>query len=368
MKTKTLRKSLLDPLNKIEQFDFTNPEIDTRSLVDGYHQMGFVAHDLAKACRIYSTMLNDPNTTILFAVAGSTSGAGCAKIYRDLVRYNMLDMFVSNGATPVDMHLAIEELKSGSGHMNINKNSIDDKKLFDAEIDRLYTAVSDNKSLTTCDDLFTTIAVNSGGGVFSSMEYLNLAGKYLSSQNDLLKKTSLLGLAYQHHVPVLLPAFADCSAGIGTMMHNRLLPHADSARVTIDTMLDLEYSAKMILENARQGKKTGVVIIGGGVPKNWVQDLIIAAQRYNEDSGNPVDVPMHTYVIQISLALEQDGGCSGSTLSEAMSWGKVDANSGDNTVMVFAEASSILPVMANYGFRTMFTKREARKLYKASFQ
>jgi len=105
-------------------------------------------------------------------------------------------------------------------------------------------------------------------------------------------------------------------------------------------------------------ENTGLFIIGGGVPKNFAQDIVVCAEMVGEYT------PMHKYAVQITVADTRDGGCSGSTFQEASSWGKVD------TVfeqMVFAEATTVLPLIASYAFHKNDWKRRTEKRWNAIF-
>ncbi len=158
-------------------------------------------------------------------------------------------------------------------------------------------------------------------------------GEHLAKNNK--GNDSVVRLAYEKNVPIFVPAFSDCSAGFGLIHHqwNR----KGKPVVTIDSakdFLELTYAKTKC-------KETGLLMIGGGVPKNFAQDITVAADIVG------VDVGMHKYAIQITVADERDGALSGSTLKEAHSWGKVDENFEQ---MVFSEATIALPLMASYAY------------------
>ena len=159
------------------------------------------------------------------------------------------------------------------------------------------------------------------------------------------KKNSLIETAYDHNVPIFCPAFTDSSTGFGLVMHQEANP---SKHITIDSIGEFRELTEIKLKS----KQSGLLMIGGGVPKNFVQDTVVCAELL----GKKVD--MHKYAIQITVADTRDGACSSSTLKEASSWGKVDTT---KEQMVFAEATSVLPLIASDAYhRQNWKNREKR--------
>ncbi len=155
-------------------------------------------------------------------------------------------------------------------------------------------------------------------------------GRYLTRHSK--KKDSLVQVCFENNVPIFCPAFTDSSAGFGLVKHQWDNP---KKHITIDSVKDFLELTKIKMK----AKTSGLFMIGGGVPKNFIQDTVICAEMLG------VDVPMHQYAVQITVADPRDGACSSSTLKEASSWGKVE------TVyeqMVYAEATSVLPLITSY--------------------
>jgi deoxyhypusine synthase len=155
-------------------------------------------------------------------------------------------------------------------------------------------------------------------------------GRYLAEKGK--KKDSLVQLAYENDVPIFCPAFSDSSAGFGLVKHQY---ENKETHVSIDCVKDFRELTEIKISSG----SSGLFMIGGGVPKNFAQDTVICA----EIIGKPVD--MHKYAVQITVADARDGACSGSTLKEATSWGKVDAG---YEQMVYAEAGGVLPLIISY--------------------
>lgn len=329
---------------KVEHIDMT--KIDAVDIVKAMKKMSFSARDLASAAEIYDRMLADRNCVIFLTIAGSTSAAGCMQIYADLVKYNMVDAVVATGASIVDMDF-FEAL--GFRHYQGTPH-VDDRELRRLYIDRIYDTYIDEEQLQHCDRTITEIADALAPRPYSSREFIREMGRYLTKKAK--KKGSLVQTAYENDVPIFCPAFSDSSAGFGLVLHQHRRPES---HISIDSVKDF----RELTEIKIAAPTSGLLMIGGGVPKNFIQDTVICAEILGKD------VPMHQYAVQITVADVRDGACSSSTLKEAASWGKVDTVSEQ---MVFAEATMALPLLASYAYhRGSWRKRKKwrfAKMYK----
>lgn len=337
--TKITKKDLLK--SPIKHIDIK--KINATEIINSMKDMSFTARDLARASEIYDKMLSDKNCSVILTLAGSTSAAGCMQIYVDMVKNNMIDAIVATGASIVDMDF-FEAL--GFKHYK-GSQSVDDKTLRDLYIDRIYDTYINEDDLQGCDKNIKKIANSLDPRPYSSREFIKEMGRYLTKHSK--KKDSLVQVAYENNVPIFCPAFSDSSAGFGLVMHQVENP---DTHVSIDSVKDfLELTQIKI-----KAKTTGLLMIGGGVPKNFAQDTVVCAELLGYES------PMHKYAIQITVADVRDGACSSSTLKEACSWGKVD------TVfeqMVYAEATSVLPLLASYAYhKGNWKKRKKREFAK----
>ena len=161
----------------------------------------------------------------------------------------------------------------------------------------------------------------------------------------------MIETAFDHGVPIFCPAFTDSSAGFGLVMHQEQNPNN---YLTIDSVREF----RELTEIKIQSKNSGLFMIGGGVPKNFIQDTVICAELLGKN------VEMHKYAIQITVADSRDGACSSSTLKEASSWGKVDTS---KEQMVFAEATSVLPLIASDAYHRMNWKNRQRRNFSKIF-
>ena len=335
------KKSLLK--SEVEHIDITT--FDSRKIIESMKKMSFTSRDTAKAAEIYNEMIKDKNCSIFLTIAGSTSAGGCMNLYSDLIKYNMVDAIVATGASIVDMDF-FEAL--GFKHYQGDQFQ-DDKILRENYIDRIYDTYIDEEHLQICDKTICDIANKLPPKTYTSREFIKEMGKYL--KKNAKKKSSLIEVAYDHNVPIFCPAFTDSSAGFGLVMHQEQNP---SKHITIDTIREFRELTEIKLKS----KDSGLLMVGGGVPKNFVQDTVVCAELL----GKKVD--MHKYAIQITVADTRDGACSSSTLKEASSWGKVDTS---KEQMVFAEATSVLPLIASDAYHQKFWKNRERKNFSNLF-
>ena len=335
------KKSLLK--SEVKHIDITS--FDSRKIIESMKKMSFTSRDTAKAAEIYNEMIKDQNCSIFLTIAGSTSAAGCMNLYSDLVKYNMVDAIVATGASIIDMDF-FEAL--GFKHYQGNQFQ-DDRILRENYIDRIYDTYIDEEDLQICDKTICEIANKLPPKPYTSREFIKELGKYL--KKNAKKKGSLIEVAYDCNVPIFCPAFTDSSAGFGLVMHQEKNP---SKHITIDSVREFRELTEIKLKS----KSSGLLMIGGGVPKNFVQDTVVCAELL----GKKVD--MHKYAIQVTVADTRDGACSSSTLKEASSWGKVDTS---KEQMVFAEATSVLPLIVSDAYHRKFWQNRERKKFSNLF-
>jgi deoxyhypusine synthase len=340
MKKKDLLKEV------ITQVDAT--KFNSTPIINAMREMSFSSRDTARAADIFKRMIEDKECTNALVLAGSTSAGGCMNIYADMVKYNMIDMVVATGASIVDMDF-FEAL--GFKHYK-GTPFIDDSMLRKNYVDRIYDTFIDEESLQTCDNTIYQIAGSLEPRPYSSREFIYEMGKWCVKHAK--KKNSLVQLAYEHNVPIFCPAFSDSSAGFGLVKHQHERIQAGKPYVSIDSVKDFYELTKIKMA----AKTSGLFMIGGGVPKNFIQDTVVCAEVLG------VDVPMHQYAVQITVADVRDGACSSSTLKEASSWGKVD------TVyeqMVYAEATTVVPLIFSYIYHNANWKKRKRYEWTTMF-
>lgn len=308
-------------------------------LLEAMGKTAFQARNLARAAEIYNRMLADRDCTILLCLAGSLVSAGLGRAIAVLLENRMADVVVATGANIVDQDF-FEAL--GFRHY-VGSPNVDDNVLRELHIDRIYDTFIDEDELRICDHTTAEIADGLPPGAYSSREFIREMGKWLVERGK--GAGSITRVAYERGIPVFCPAFSDSSAGFGLVYHQW---HRPDRHVAIDSVKDFLELTKIKIAS----HETGLVMVGGGVPKNFAQDVVVAADVLG------VDAPMHRYAIQITVADERDGGLSGSTLKEASSWGKVAQGLEQ---MVFSEATLALPLLVSYAYHKGSWKGRAEK-------
>jgi deoxyhypusine synthase len=313
--------------NTVEHVDITS--YDARPIIDSMRKMSFTSRDTARAADILDMAIADKACSPWLILAGSTSAGGCMHVYRDMVKFGMIDAVVATGASIVDMDF-FEAL--GFKHYQAD-GQVDDNELRANYIDRIYDTYIDEEQLQNCDHTILEIANRLEPRGYSSREFIWEMGKWLSEGNA-KKPGSLIQTAYEEGVPIFCPAFVDSSAGFGLVKHQKERAAAGKPYLMLDAIADF----RELTDIKIAAGTTGLFMVGGGVPKNFAQDTVVCAEILG------FDAEMHKYAVQITVADVRDGACSSSTLKEAASWGKVNTT---YEQMVFAEATTVVPLIAS---------------------
>ena len=321
-------------------------------LVDSMKQMAFSGRDLGRAAEIFDRALRDHECGIILTLAGSMISAGLKQVVVDMIKNNMIDAIVSTGANMVDQdffealgfkhYVAEDKYKSG----------MFDGELREHGIDRIYDTFIDEDELRICDETTKQIFDDMEPGAYSSREFFVAMAKHLEKTGG-SKADSIIFEAYKHAVPIFAPAFNDCSAGFGLVSH--AVAKGDSPKVIWDGGKDFYELTQIKMKNP----ETGIFMLGGGVPKNFTQDIVVCAEVLG------MDAPMHKYAIQVTVADVRDGALSSSTLKEASSWGKVDLV---YEQMVFSEATIAVPLIAGYAYHKGAHKGRPAKKFAEMFE
>ena len=342
----TTKKELLQ--SPIQHLDIKQHNV--APLVEAMQHLAYSSRDTYRAADIYDRMLRDTECGVILCIGGSMVSAGMKQIFIDLIRNNMVDAIVSTGANIVDQdffealgfkhYIATDQYKYGN----------EDAVLRELKIDRIYDTFIDEDELRICDDTIEEITNSLERRPYSSREFIREMGAWLEREGKTPQGggvDSIIFAAYEKQVPIFVPAFSDCSAGFGLVAHQ----HANQGKpvVSIDSAKDFYELTKLKIENP----STGLLMVCGGVPKNFAQDIVVSAEILGSEA------PMHKYAIQITVADSRDGALSGSTLKEASSWGKVDLT---YEQMVYSEATLALPLIAGYAFHKKgYTARHGKK-------
>jgi len=324
---KKTQRDFLNPKELIKHIDIK--KYNVVNMVEDFGDMAYSSRDLARGAKIYNMMLEDKSCAVVLCLAGSLISAGLKKLVVDLVENNMVDAICSTGANMIDQDF-FEAL--GYKHYKGDQHFADDNLLRDLHIDRIYDTYINEDELKVCDETVHKILNTLEPRPYSSREILFEMGKWLDEKKK--GKDSIIYACYKKGVPIFVPAFADCSAGFGFVAHQTERP---LSHVTLDGAKDFLELTKLKIK----AKETGLLMLSGGVPKNFVQDTVVAAEILGAES------PMHKYAVQITVADVRDGALSSSTLKEASSWGKVSTTFEQ---MVYAECTVAAPLIAGYAY------------------
>lgn len=315
----------------IEHIDIKT--LDAQPWLEAMGKMAFQSRNLYRAAEIVTHMQADHSCVRYLTLAGSLISAGLKQVVVDMLRENMVDAIVATGANIVDQDF-FEAL--GFKHYRGSIDAVPDEQLRELMIDRIYDTYIDEEQLRVCDETIQELASNLEQRPFSSRAFILEMGRYLEQRDDLktYRESSIVYQAYKLGVPIFVPAFSDCSAGFGLVAHQHQNPEK---HLSIDSARDF----RELTMTKVWGGESGLLMLGGGVPKNFIQDVIVSAEFLG------YEVNMHKYAVQLSVADERDGALSGSTLREACSWGKVDTQ---QEQMVWAEATLSFPLLASYAY------------------
>ena len=250
----------------------------------------FGAGRLAKSVDIVENMIKDKECKVFFGLAGAMVPGGMKNIIIDMMENHWIDVFVTTGANLT--HDLIEAL--GMSHYQ-GSSDADDKKLHKIGIDRIYDSFMPNKAYEDLEDFFKEKIFPKIKKDITIKEFLWLIGKHIK------KEDSILRVCYEKKIPIFCPALAD--SGIGLMIWGKL---AKGEKVNIDGFSDM----KEIIDISWSAKKTGVIYLGGGVPKNFIQQSL----QFSKGAD---------YGVQITMDRPEHGGSSGAELREGKSWGKL---------------------------------------------
>jgi len=304
----------------------------------------FGAGRLARACNIYEKMLRDKDCTVFLSLSGAVVPAGMRTVVADLIRAKLVDVIVSTGASMV--HDAIEAL---SGHHYKGSWMADDRELFRYHLFRIYDVFVPEEDYVKLDyklaEMYREIAVERNGESLSSNEFTWELGKRLDDPCSILRS------AYEEEVPIFIPAVRDSEFGY---IH---LLHASKENQKNLLMVDAFKDVSLLCRICGTAPKNGMVVIGGGVPRNTVQSAAIAANKGMD------------YAVVITMDRPETGGLSGSTLRESVSWGKVKGEA--DKIMVIGDALVMFPLIVASVFERLgsgFTRTAYLKRVKQAIQ
>ena len=285
-------------------------------------RISFQGRNLATAHRIWQRMLQD-DVTIFLGMAGALSAGGLRLIVAHLIRNRYVDCLVSTGA---NLYHDLHETR-GQRHY-LGSPHADDAALADDRIDRVYDTYASEEEFISNDNWIAELATTLETRPYTTREFLHLLGGHLWKTTG---RDGILTAAYRANVPIFCPAIADSSIGMGLSQARQ----KKAGTGHIDIIGDIVESANLVIRRPR----TASVVLGGGTPKNFINQATVQAEFYSDEVGG------HRYALQIVTDVPHFGGASGSSLEEAQSWGKLATDSAK--VSVQADATIALPLLAS---------------------
>ena len=302
-------------------------------LLQAFNWTSFQSRTLAKCADILVTMLEDPKRpTIFLGFAGAMVPAGMKGVVSTMVKREMVDVIVSTGANMY--HDLVEALGE---HHYLGSPDVDDQLLQEEDIDRIYDTFADESKFRMVDNMVMRWAdefAEQSGSAISSRFFLHLLGEFIDGKSPLKdKENSIIWNAWKNGVPIFVPALSDSSLGLALTQHYVKFVEAGKNPLVIDEIKD-NYE---ILQIKRAASKTAVIYVGGGVPKNYIQQTAYLQDMFGiPDAG-------HDYGFQITTDSPQWGGLSGCTFKEGISWGK--EKSGGQYATCHCDATIALPLI-----------------------
>jgi deoxyhypusine synthase len=295
------------------------PKMTVNQLIQQYKNSGsFGAGRLATACDIFEKMARDEKCTVFLALAGAMVPSGLRTTIADLMRRRLIDALVSTGANMV--HDLIEAI---GGHHYQGHWFVDDYLLYKYHIYRIYDIFVPEEDFVKADEglirMFDEIAAKNEAKTMSTNEVMWEVGRRLKDKNSIVRS------AYESKVPIFLPAMRDSEFAYIHRVHQK------RSKKEKALMVDAFSEVPELLDIVDRSEHLGMIVLGGGVPRNSVQHAALM-------SGKGLD-----YSIVITTDRPEPGGLSGSTIEETISWGKLKHKA--DKVMVISDALIAFPIM-----------------------
>lgn len=288
--------------------------IPTGDFIKDWENAGFTPRKISEAAKIAEKMIKDKDCMVFLGLAGALIPAGMRNILADFIKNEWVDAVVVTGA------MLTHDLFEALGHHHYQGNEKeDDKKLRDEKIDRIWDVYLKDEVYEDLEDFCQRIFAGLEKKKYSTRDLIWEIGKHLKDEDSIIRQS------YLKQIPIFCPALADC--GLGLQVWNFKLEH----ELDIDVFKDWDH---FVVDMVWSAKKTGAILLGGGVPKNF----ILQAQQFSEKE--------HSYAVQVTMAQAVDGGLSGAELREAISWGKLGKNS--EYADVRADVTIVLPLIHKY--------------------
>ena len=351
-------------LHKISHKRIDPPALSAKSTLQQIVEEAFLSYNagrMREACKLFTAKMLESNVTVGLSLSGALTPAGLGmSALVPLLEAGFVDWIISTGANLYhDTHFALDM------EMHQSRPGLDDLALRDNQVIRIYDIVFDYENLLGTDRFYRQLCRSEPfQKTFSTAEFHYLVGKYLAAMEDgtspspaplpkgeaRKKHRSFVAAAYRAGVPIFTSSPGDSSIGM-----NLAALQLEGSKLAIDPLRDVNQSAAIVWDAKRNKGRSGVFILGGGSPKNF---MLQTEPQIQEVLG--LDEAGHDYFLQVTDARPDTGGLSGATPQEAMTWGKVDPNQLPDTVTCYLDSTVFLPILTVYALATHAPRKPRR--------
>ncbi|MFX1274835.1 MAG: deoxyhypusine synthase family protein [Promethearchaeota archaeon] len=308
-------------IKKIAPFDVKSVK-KISDLLENLKFCGFQGRNLGRSLDILEKMVTNREILTVLTLSGAMVPAGMGDLICVLMENKLIDVLVTTGANIIH---DLVDVVSGIGHY-VGSSEVSDDDLFENRINRIYDVflpeenykLAENKLLEIIHQIYTKKEV-----ITTPSELLNVIGKNIQSR-------CILSVAADNDIPIFVPAFSDSEFALNLIKY--------MVREGYDFQFDILGDVSRFADIIRRTKECGTLIIGGGVPRNWAQQVFPLLEQIDN-----IETMGYNYSVRIHTAMEYDGGLSGCTISESKSWGKYSLDS--KYVSIWCDATIALPIL-----------------------
>ncbi len=305
-------------------------------LVRAMGDTAYTGRQIGDAADVLEAMARDKECFVVMTLSGALTVGKMGLVFCDLIESGIVNAIVSTGALMA--HGLVEA--TGLSHFRYDPSKMDDRELFAAGYNRVYDSLEPETNLDHVEDVVDGILEEwDANEIVCSWKLHRKIGEYLTKQSG---GRGILKSAYEHNVPVFVPAFSDSELGIDFALHKMTRQKTKRALLRFDPFEDFEKFADTMMA----AKRMGIFTVGGGVPRNWSQQFGVYAELLARRGYKNVPLKRYNYGLRICPEPAHWGGLSGSTYTEAVSWGKfLPPEEGGKLAEVFDDATVALPLV-----------------------
>ncbi|MBI2101649.1 deoxyhypusine synthase family protein [Candidatus Woesearchaeota archaeon] len=313
-------------LSKVKNFD---------DMAKAMSKTSFGGRELGHAADVLYEMASDKDCFVVGTFSGAMTVAKMGLLICDMIDRGMINAIVSTGALMT--HGFVESI--GMRHFKHNPK-MDDIKLYEKGYNRVYDTLELEKNLDDTEEIFTKVLDKiDSSEILCSHKLTGMLGKFLAENSE---GRAILKSAYQKKVPVYIPAFTDSELGLDLGIYLKRQSIKGENPFQFNPFIDLEHYTEQI----KNAKKIGIFTIGGGVPRNWAQQVGPYLDIIDKRIGHGGGFKRFHYAVRVCPEPVNWGGLSGCTYSEGISWGKfVPENEGGRFAEVIADATIAWPII-----------------------